>query len=57
MKKYTVNKEKSKKYKEYWIAKGYSEEEAIEKAKYEYSIKNPTTILYWIAKGYSTEDA
>ena len=57
MKKYTVNKEKSKKYKEYWIAKGYSEEEAIEKAKYEYSIKNPTTILYWIVKGYSIEDA
>ena len=45
------------KHKEYWIAKGYSEEDAIEKAKYEYCIKNPTTMQYWIAKGYSEEEA
>ena len=41
-------------YKEYWLAKGYSEEDAIEKVN---NTKNPIKTEYWLAKGYSEEDA
>lgn len=38
---------------QFWVDKGYSEEEA----KYEIAIRRPSNKLYWIHKGYSEEEA
>lgn len=52
-KKHKKHKTGSPFQKEHWIAKGYSEEEAIFKAK----ACRPVMKEYWMAKGYSEEEA
>jgi len=47
----------SKRTKEYWINRGWSEDYATEKVSYLQSINSPRSKYYWTSRGYSEDDA